>query len=125
MPRCLTGLPRGSILRHHPGTVHAERAGITRVVSCRREPATWRFSLDDGTVLDCAVQPAENTWYSAVQAGCPQASIVLGRRLALANLAKVYDTWGFDETPVIPVAAARPSKLEVIDNLVDASAGSG
>jgi hypothetical protein len=76
-------------------------------------------------VLDCAIQPIGNTWYSAVQAGCPQASIVLGRQLALADLTKVYDTWGFDETPVIPVASARPSKLDLINNLVDASLGQG
>ncbi|HQP08605.1 MAG TPA: FtsW/RodA/SpoVE family cell cycle protein [Anaerolineaceae bacterium] len=90
-----------------------------------QEPATWRFSLDNGTMLDCAIQPTGNTWYSAVQAGCPQASIVLGRQLALANLTKVYGTWGFDETPVIPVASARPSKLDLINNLVDASLGQG
>jgi hypothetical protein len=89
------------------------------------EPSTWRFSLDDGTVLDCAVTPAENTWYAAVQSGCPQASIVLGRRLTLANLVKTYDTWGFDEVPVIPVASARPSKLSLLDDLIDTSLGQG
>jgi len=112
--------PLGTILAPFMLTSLEAQGGILP-----QEPSSWRFSLDDGTVLDCAITPADDTWYAAVQSGCPQASIVLGRRLTLTNLVNTYETWGFDKVPAIPVASAKPSNLDLLDNLVDASLGKG
>lgn len=86
-------------------------------------PSSWSYNFGDGRVLDCAIPPAANTWYAAVQAGCPQASVFLGKRLTLPVLQQVYDTWGFDDAYTLPLAAAKPSRLTLLENFELASLG--
>jgi cell division protein FtsW (lipid II flippase) len=86
-------------------------------------PTSWSAETKDGTVLDCAYIPASNTWYSAVQAGCPQASVILGKKLNLDELTNVYHTWGFDKTNTLPLAAAIPGDITDLNDLEQTSLG--
>jgi len=88
-------------------------------------PSSWGYEMKDGTTLHCALPPVSNDWYAAVQAGCPQASVILGKKLGLKTVINAYHTWGFDLTNSLPLASSKPGDLSIMTNLEEASLGQG
>lgn len=75
------------------------------------EPNKYLTSLD-GEAWDCALQiPANTTFYEAIAAGCPGASLTMGTALDLNDLKKLYQRLGFDQMPDIPLPSADSTSI--------------
>ncbi len=74
-------------------------------------PASFSYRLDSG-LIDCAQQPAEHAWGSAVQSGCPGAVAALGNAFIAAGsdpgngLIAQFQKFGLYSDPSIRLATA-------------------
>ncbi len=76
----------------------------------------------NGETLTCAQIPTDNTWKSALTAGCPVPFAALGTQLGMAHLAENFALWGLTDAPVleIPAVAAEwdPTSADVLREAV-------
>jgi cell division protein FtsW (lipid II flippase) len=67
-------------------------------------PTTFTYSLD-GSLLDCASQPGEESWGAAIANGCPGSTVLLAEALGPAAFVNTLDGLGLFTAPLIRLPA--------------------
>ena len=81
------------------------------------EPPEHYATTLDGERWDCPISlPKNASFYDAVAAGCPGASLTLGTALDLNDLKKLYQQLGFDQTLDIPLPSADASSILALED---------
>lgn len=88
-------------------------------------PSSWEYRNGKGDLLTCTVRPKDDSWVSAVQAGCPNSAFLMGKQLELFGVRNVYKVWGFSESKTFPLQASEPSRIELLATAEEAAMGQG
>jgi hypothetical protein len=86
-------------------------------------PAALSYTLPDSIRMNCAAELSETyTWGDIVRAGCPAASLWMGKRYSPDELGALFQSLGFSDAPAVGLPAAIPVN-PVIDSAELASLG--
>jgi cell division protein FtsI/penicillin-binding protein 2 len=69
----------------------------------------------DGSTLDCALSPSEQTWNAVVGNGCPRPVANLGSELGSASLSQLFQDLGLYTSPLLrlPAPGSTPGELDL------------
>ena len=72
-------------------------------------PEHMNYTLPDGTVMVCALTPADyQSWGAVISSGCPGPLAVLGSRFLSIRLDTLFRRFGLAESPQIPLPVGQP-----------------
>jgi hypothetical protein len=69
----------------------------------------------NGSTLDCALPPPEQTWSAVVGNGCPHPTANLGSELGSAPLSQLFQDLGLYTSPLLrlPAPSSSPDELDL------------
>jgi membrane peptidoglycan carboxypeptidase len=76
-----------------------------------------------GQELNCAIQPASDTWAEVVAAGCDLPQITIGRQLGNESIQKLYDDLGLFSVPSLDQTSQETMDVPIIRSPEDVILG--